>query len=1179
MQFRFVIEKKFGIPPLLVGIFAFLTIWLYTGYEYRLSKPEYFVQRIQKKVLAAEKISERLIEQSIAGFAKVGLKDGILKSGDEDSKLIPAGFTLLVSKSDSLVYWSDNTIPVPPGFFGQGKQAPGVVKLANGWYRISSKSDGDLTFWTFFLLRHEYPFQNDYLNNGFNPESGVPDRILISTEGKGFPVFSGDGKQLFLLSAEPGTERLAAGENLIMMLSLAGFLGLILFIYRLFCLLPSLSRRGRLLVLALTGFLVFMRCIQYYLRVPANLYKTTISGPELHASSIFMPSLGDFLINVMLLAFFAWIFYRHWQPRAISQKRQVIIRIARFLLSVFFVTGILVISAILIKDLVINSSFDINFRNISNFSIASLWGVLAVGFILTAVVLITERTLKNLFKTTPSVPSVLLIIFLLSVFATVILNNANKFRENEKRKVLAIKLAGRRNPVTEILYEKLERKILSDSVIQVSVKNDSLPHYLRKIYFTDYWNKFNIQVTVCSPERSLKVQPQGYEVNCIDYFQDNVALYGEATTSENLYFLDYGTGNENYLAIIPLAGSITGDETIIFIELNARTPYKDLGYPELLMDRQRTEMPDMAEYSYGFYREGHLVHAVGSFQYRMELVPNSDTTNQGIFFTSEGIDHYSYRINSKNLLIVSCSQATLLDYITPFSYLFILLILLTLIFYFIRNPRLFTGLSSMQLKDRLQALMVGILLVSFTIVGFISGYNIIRLNAVKNEVSLRERSFSVLVEMQHKYGQAESLRAIGAGEIDNLLIKFANVFFTDINIYNPEGQIIGSSRPQIFDEGLISDRMNAGAYYQLVQEKKSGLIQEEAIGGLSYSSAYLPFYNDRGTLLGYLNLPYFSRQDELKKEVSSFLVTVVNIYVLLVLAGIVIIFFIARYITSPLGVLAGKMARLQLGRTNEKIDWKRGDEIGKLVEEYNRMIDELERSAEMLARSEREGAWREMARQVAHEIKNPLTPMKLSIQYMQKAWTDKAPDREQRLERFSKILIEQIDTLSSIATEFSDFARMPDPVIEQVDLGEVIFSAISLYQELENIRFNYHAEEQSAIILADRKQMLRAFTNLLNNSVQAIGDRSGGSVSILLSKAGNSYSVSITDNGTGIAAEQANRIFQPNFTTKSGGMGLGLAIVKGIVQNTGGDITFAGSEAGYTTFIITIPGFTGTNLS
>jgi signal transduction histidine kinase len=475
--------------------------------------------------------------------------------------------------------------------------------------------------------------------------------------------------------------------------------------------------------------------------------------------------------------------------------------------------------------------------------------------------------------------------------------------------------------------------------------------------------------------------------------------------------------------------------------------------------------------------------------------------------------------------------------------------------------------------------MVGILLVSFAIVGFISGYNIIRLNTVKNELSLRERSFSVLVEMQHKYGQAESLRAIDAGEIDNLLIKFANVFFTDINLYNPQGQIIGSSRPQIFDEGLISDRMNAGAYYQLVQEKKSGLIQEEAIGGLSYSSAYLPFYNDRGNLLGYLNLPYFSRQDELKKEVSSFLVTVVNIYVLLVLAGIVIIFFIARYITSPLGVLAGKMARLQLGSANEKIDWKRGDEIGKLVEEYNRMIDELERSAEMLARSEREGAWREMARQVAHEIKNPLTPMKLSIQYLQKAWADKAPDREQRLERFSKILIEQIDTLSSIATEFSDFARMPDPVIEQVDLGEVLLSAISLYKELENIRFSYHSEVQGAIILADRKQMLRAVTNLLNNSVQAIGDSSGGSVSILLSKAGSGYSVRITDNGTGIAAEQANRIFQPNFTTKSGGMGLGLAIVKGIVQNTGGDITFAGSEAGDTTFIITIPGYTGTNLS
>jgi two-component system nitrogen regulation sensor histidine kinase NtrY len=235
------------------------------------------------------------------------------------------------------------------------------------------------------------------------------------------------------------------------------------------------------------------------------------------------------------------------------------------------------------------------------------------------------------------------------------------------------------------------------------------------------------------------------------------------------------------------------------------------------------------------------------------------------------------------------------------------------------------------------------------------------------------------------------------------------------------------------------------------------------------------------------------------------------------------------------------------------------------------MIEELERSAELLARSEREGAWREMARQVAHEIKNPLTPMKLSVQYMQKTWADNAPDREQRLDRFSRTLIEQIDALSSIASEFSDFAKMPAPFNEKLDLNEVLGSVLGMYADLENIVFTYEPAWRNAIIFADRKQLLRVFTNLLNNAVQAIGDRPSGQVLIGLTMEDGRYKITISDNGSGIPEEQSGRIFQPNFTTKTGGMGLGLAIVRGIIDSMQGDITFVAREGGGTTFTMFIP--------
>jgi nitrogen fixation/metabolism regulation signal transduction histidine kinase len=271
-------------------------------------------------------------------------------------------------------------------------------------------------------------------------------------------------------------------------------------------------------------------------------------------------------------------------------------------------------------------------------------------------------------------------------------------------------------------------------------------------------------------------------------------------------------------------------------------------------------------------------------------------------------------------------------------------------------------------------------------------------------------------------------------------------------------------------------------------------------------------------------------------------------------------------------LIRDKMRKLKLGRANEKIDWPGRDEIGNLVEEYNRMIDELANSAELLARSERESAWREMAKQVAHEIKNPLTPMKLSIQYLRKAWEEKAPDWDIRLKRFTDTIIQQIDNLSLIATEFSDFAKMPQPVLEKVDLKEVIFDAVDLFHDIQHIAFiTSDMPRERCLVRADRKQMLRVFNNLIKNSVQAIPPRQSGLITISIHQEESAYLVHVKDNGIGIAAEQIPRIFTPSFTTKTGGMGMGLAIVKSIIVNSRGDIWFESREGQGTVFSFRLP--------
>ena len=295
-----------------------------------------------------------------------------------------------------------------------------------------------------------------------------------------------------------------------------------------------------------------------------------------------------------------------------------------------------------------------------------------------------------------------------------------------------------------------------------------------------------------------------------------------------------------------------------------------------------------------------------------------------------------------------------------------------------------------------------------------------------------------------------------------------------------------------------------------------------------------------------------------------------NLYILFILLSVFFSIAISRYLSAPLGLLVSRMEGFKLGKRNEKIIWHHHDEIGRLVEEYNSLIDELAFSADQLAKSERESAWREMARQVAHEIKNPLTPMKLSVQHLRKTWDDKSDDFNIRLQHFTRIMTEQIDSLAAIATEFSDFAKMPLPISEELDLIEILNSVMSMYNGLENIQISLETNEKSAFIIGDRKQLARVFTNLLNNAIQAISATEKGRIRIGIQLKKNQYIIEIEDNGNGIPDELFDRIFQPNFTTKSGGAGLGLAIVRGIIRNMEGDVNFV-SAKNKTVFTVIIP--------
>jgi nitrogen fixation/metabolism regulation signal transduction histidine kinase len=288
------------------------------------------------------------------------------------------------------------------------------------------------------------------------------------------------------------------------------------------------------------------------------------------------------------------------------------------------------------------------------------------------------------------------------------------------------------------------------------------------------------------------------------------------------------------------------------------------------------------------------------------------------------------------------------------------------------------------------------------------------------------------------------------------------------------------------------------------------------------------------------------------------------------IAGVIAL-FITNRITRSFSVIGNKMKEIRLGKTNEEINWNKSDEIGELVIQYNKMVEQLEQSATALAKSEREGAWREMARQVAHEIKNPLTPMKLSIQYLQKAIQHNQPNVKELTSSVANTLIEQIDHLSKIAADFSQFANISYKRLEMIDLHNVIGSLLDLYAANPKVSVTWDPVLTEATMHADKTHMNRLFTNLLTNAVDACSERENCMVSIAEKIVGNDILISITDNGDGIPQEMQSKIFTPNFTTKTSGTGLGLAMCKGIVEQAGGNIWFQTQVGEGTTFYVQLP--------
>lgn len=1189
-----------------------------------------FTQHFQKVLHGKEKITDQLLIHLEEELTKKGY-DSTFYDEDEKEFLDKKGIILLIYENTKLVYWSNNSIPMVE-YFEQTKFDEKVKFYGNGWYEVQTRKFSDLILIGLSRLKSEYNFENEFLRNEFQEDYEIPNEVeIVFTEDADNKVYSREGDYLFSLKYPSIFEPHESDIIIITIIYLLALVFIIVATYHAYVKILVFYKWKYLLLFGFIVDILIIRFLIFYFEVPSILYASKLFSPTLFANSMLLPSLGDFLVNAVVLLTISFVIYKSINIRRVNFIYSEIKNILLFSTLITLLFLLFLSITYLLDSLIIDSSISFNLNAISSIDQYSVIGFFIFGFLIISFIFITlniaqiaikysdkaktfifalallhiiffiicffflkcntifliflfiyvlsfwiikkSRTVNIRFSST-----VFFIIFF-SIYSTYILYQSNLFNEHEARKIIAHKLAEDKDPELEYIFSSIRNSVRSDTTLNQVVKqymtvpNDlsiEIADYLEKNHFTGYWKKYDLLFTVCDSSRILDIQPENYLINCFDYFQTKIDNYGFETDCEDLYYLRSEAENEKYVGVLDFSDSAYSLK--IYVEIFSKFIPKGLGYPELLVDANSKKSNDWSKYSWAKYVDGKLIYRFGKYFYSINLSNYGDQFDQDGFFDRNGYNHFYYPTDEHTVLILSNKNPGLLNIVAPFSYIFIFYgILVFFIFLILRTP-FEIKLLEFNFRKRLQLFITSLILISFFFVGIGSMFYIISLNDNKNNDILSEKTHSVLIELEHKLADMEGLTPDMEPYLSGLLYKFSLVFFSDINLYDLDGTLLATSRPEIFNKQLISNKMNSSAFNYMGNYKKSLFMHNESIGEYKYLSAYLPFRNEQNNLIAYLNLPYFAKQDELTNEISTYLVAFINIYVILIAFAIFIALLISNYITKPLQLIKEKISRLKLGRTNEKIDWKKNDEIGSLVLEYNRMVEELSNSAELLAKSERESAWREMAKQIAHEIKNPLTPMKLSVQYLQKAWDDKTPDWDKRLKRFTQTIVEQIESLSIIATEFSDFAKMPKSKFEKTEVIEVIKNSIGLFKNTTpiNIELNY---TENYYVLADREQLLRVFNNLIKNAIQAIPQPENGLIEIEVEQDLNIVVITFKDNGKGIPKEQREKVFYPNFTTKSGGMGLGLAMVKNIVQNAGGEITFESEEDLGTTFIVALPSY------
>jgi two-component system nitrogen regulation sensor histidine kinase NtrY len=748
----------------------------------------------------------------------------------------------------------------------------------------------------------------------------------------------------------------------------------------------------------------------------------------------------------------------------------------------------------------------------------------------------------------------------------------------------------------EFLLGQRLRQLAADPTIarmltSTPVRTDALRRRIERQYLRNYFDKYEEAIDLFDPSG----QPVGGEAgDTLTFDQTRIRLSRTATPTDQagVYLLksDNSFSSRRYVAVVgitqPAPGGIgppaPAGTILLTLSLKQLASYSVL--PELLVD-QKFFQPGLAtNLSYAGYAQGRLVYSEGDFDYANDL-PTTLLRDPRLYTNGlvvSDFHHLAMRdASGRRVVMVTTNTYSLADWFSNFSFQLLLNVLVWLLAggAYLVGRRGGLGLR-LNFSARIQLLLNVGIIIPLLVVSIATASQVISGYRRDLRRTYERRGHIALESLLRRRDQLTDTTARPV--LTALARNVAALTETDLNLYDAHGRLLVSSQPLIFEAGLLGPLLNPQALIDLRERGLSRALLTERAGTLSFSSLYLPVRaasaeGPAGPVLGYVGIPFFDSQKELDSKLTELFTTILNIFTFMFLVFLGLAFVATRQLTAPLKLLTQRLMRTTLTGQNEVLDYRStDDEIGLLVSEYNAMLGKLEASKRELATQEKEAAWREMARQVAHEIKNPLTPMKLSLQYLQKAIAERRPNAEELIGRISQTLITQIDVLSDIATSFSTFTNLPTMRPDRLDVVALLRHCADLFRQNDGddagALYLHLPPDGTFTVFADESLLVRTFNNLLLNAKQAVPPDRAPRQEISVQASGtDKVLITIADNGAGIADDVRDHVFRPNFTTKASGSGIGLAVAKRGIESAGGRIWFETEVEVGTTFFIELP--------